>query len=576
MVSPATWLELRSGAPGLNGPFLQEDLSAFRNFDRFAESELRFLVAIGDQQKARFLEDVFYLPRPPVNSADRIRLRCLPVADPCVLADCELHRSQQLQRVKAAPQPGNFILYELRERRQRDTAELACELYHRVLSPFATAVLVFVSDLGGPSGVLRLLSCWARDSFDLRHAVVPTTVVLIEGEGAHALPTIKDLYFQLSTELLNHLRVQNPTLGITFARVDSLVRRCLDLRILAAPHVPSQLRSALVDIAHQATFMRRRLRMAFSGLHLKALLRSALAHFAEYPTGAFSIALAARENNPIPAHLRYHMADFLRCARAEGINRASSMAQLVAAALLLDAYPPGMHHFSPAYLFSEYYDSHIAFIEDAMQLLGFRDWVQRSFIYRANQSLSGPTSFAERHLDFLREASAGALKCPRTSCTAICGREADPWTFVVPHCPLCQEPNKIEFRIRPPTAGSRILTLTGQSPVDTWDFIKGMRGRIHLSSLVYRDYFDLVTADNIGIFFALTLFCGGWTLSDCRHHLPRLQPPSFAKTGEVKFAKGLQWPLRSIREANGAGYILRGKKDVMFSNLFVGRKSLDM
>ncbi|KAI3326542.1 hypothetical protein HD806DRAFT_410257 [Xylariaceae sp. AK1471] len=136
----------------------------------------------------------------------------------------------------------------------------------------------------------------------------------------------RDVYFRLSTELLNYLKALDPTEVPTISRADDIVRRCLEVHVLPR-HLPlARLRRSLWNVLQQASFNRQKRMIDFSGKHLKFLLRSALAHFAKQPTILFNIPQAVRVNNPIPANLPHHIADFLRCASLEGTAHASAMA----------------------------------------------------------------------------------------------------------------------------------------------------------------------------------------------------------------------------------------------------------
>lgn len=297
------------------------------------------IITIGHHHKSCFLEDVFHVYSH--GTLDTIQIQSLQAADGCILLDCQLHQQNAFQRVKAGPQPANLILHELKTRPE-NAEKIAYGLYSQVFSSFADLALVFVSDFGGITNVIKLLCSWAKDGSDHLSASAPSTVVLVNDEGSN-VHTVKDVYFCLATSLLQDLNALDPTRAHTISQVDARVRRYLQVHIL--PHYASstRLRRSFSDILRQASLKRKRLRLDFLAKHLKSLLRSALVHFAAHPTAPFTISLGARVNNPIPINLQNHLVDFLRCASLVGVTGAASMAQLIAAALLLDAYPPGMH-----------------------------------------------------------------------------------------------------------------------------------------------------------------------------------------------------------------------------------------
>lgn len=124
--------------------------------------------------------------------------------------------------------------------------------------------------------------------------------------------------------------------------------------------------------------------------------------------------------------------------------------------------------------------------------------------------------------------------------------------FGVSQCPLCQALNKIKFRLRPPTAVLRILSLSGINFENTWKFLKSLRKRIRLTSQVYRDYFDIVTAADGAIFFILTLFSSHWTLLDCRHHLFKLWAPRILTNGKIVPPNKRSWNIGVHRDYKSA------------------------
>lgn len=339
MALSKTWLELRSGAPGLGGPFLQEHLSALQCFDHYMHCRPSLIITIGYHQKSRFLGDILHMDSH--NMSEAIRMQPVPAADPCILLDCQLHRQTRFQRVKGGPQPANLVVHELKNQPD-DAEEIAYALYNQVFSPFAALALVFVSDVGGMANVIKLLCSRTRHRCRRPSTGAPATVVLVNDQGPNT-HTAKDVYFYLATALLHDLNALDPTQVHTISQANQVVRRHLQVQMLPYYASLDRLRRSFFDIVGQASLHSRRRRLDFSGRHLKSLLRSALVHFSLHPATPFNIPLEARVDNPIPINLQYHLVDFLQRASSVGITEASSMAELVAAALLLDAYPPGIH-----------------------------------------------------------------------------------------------------------------------------------------------------------------------------------------------------------------------------------------
>jgi hypothetical protein len=93
-------------------------------------------------------------------------------------------------------------------------------------------------------------------------------------------------------------------------------------------------------------------RLLFCATHLEAILRKAVAHVALDPHHRFDTIAAVRENNPVPRGIEYHLGNFLKLATQHGLSL-TDLTTFVASALLVDAYPPGMHSkFDPTFVHS--------------------------------------------------------------------------------------------------------------------------------------------------------------------------------------------------------------------------------
>lgn len=195
-------------------------------------------------------------------------------------------------------------------------------------------------------------------------------------------------------------------------------------------------------------------------------------------------------------------------------------------------------------------------------------------------------------LDFTKTCAFCFIEPPRYAlvcnhrlcrpCTMILGREQDPWSFRVTHCPLCLTLNSTIFIINPPTAGLRLLRLAGHDEFNTWLFLKSLQKALGINGLHLSDYFDGVVAsdsglslglyhsaqliDLAGVFLTITTFVEGWSLSDSRFHLKRIKQPKFPGQDRVTFGKGLEWDLGDDRFFRNTDIILEGKKN-HWSNL---------
>ncbi|KAF3768430.1 hypothetical protein M406DRAFT_71440 [Cryphonectria parasitica EP155] len=114
------------------------------------------------------------------------------------------------------------------------------------------------------------------------------------------------------------------------------------------------------------------------------------------------------------------------------------------------------------------------------------------------------------------------------------------------------------FLINPPTAGVRVLRLGGTSPENTLQFLSDLQHEIGLTTMPFREYFDVVVANDLDIFFILTLFLEQWSQSDCRYHLPRLRSPRYTRKRLVSFGRNLDWDLKKVKFFNGTNAVKMG------------------
>jgi hypothetical protein len=83
-------------------------------------------------------------------------------------------------------------------------------------------------------------------------------------------------------------------------------------------------------------------------------------------------------------------------------------------------------------------------------------------------------------------------------CTLAHGIAVESWKIRVSICPRCRSENIADVALIPPTAGTRILSLQGSSPHNTWQFLRDLKRCVGLTSLPVREFFDGVIAADSG------------------------------------------------------------------------------
>ncbi|KAK4119894.1 hypothetical protein N657DRAFT_580763 [Parathielavia appendiculata] len=412
MSQSCVWLDLRSGAPGLPGPYLCEFFSPYRYLDSLGNVCPTIILAVGGQNKRRYMSNHLSVSYDDVET-NTITLRNLALPH-MLLVDGELHQRNELPRIKAGPSPGLYDTHEIK-RAPKSAAEISYQIYFDVLAPFSSAVLLFVSDLNGTDVTVDVLAQWAKRMMAFPPAVLPKVLLFFDDSPA---PNSADIRQQISMKLLEYLRL-GPNSTYTFSDAKRIISNSYDIHVLT--NRPSDdLWDNLISITDNAASQRQDLRLHFSATHLRQLVQAAIVHFSGRLVGPFNIYRASRANNPVPETLRECVSNFVRFTTQKHVDSA----RVVASALVMDAYPPGMHRFYPLDLYRDLYEPILLAVQGSEALPDFSWTVKAHFVEMANQ------------------------------------RERDqPWEFQVYHCPLCHRPNQGTFKLIPQTAGVRVLKL---------------------------------------------------------------------------------------------------------------------
>lgn len=330
-LSPTIWLDLKSGAPGLPGPYLQEFNAAYRHLDALAETPPRLILAIGGRVKRERLAAISTQPYDEVQRG-KICLRSLSQSRGLVAIDAELHLKKELPRILGGPCPGNYTNHCLGSGLSTPS-RIASRLYGEILAPFCDLTVLFVADFHGIENTVSLLVSWVRSAM-LRPPNSRETrmrvFLVVDGKYHVPAPSVDGIWFQIIAMLLRQLRLDESTNLHTFIDLQKQVLDYMHLEIL-----PEMSDHDFVE----TLYSRPEPTAKFSAAHLQTLLKAAIRHFASDPPNAFNSVLASRNRISLPQDWQEHVLDFISLTKHTSIQHTS----LVASALALNAYPPGMH-----------------------------------------------------------------------------------------------------------------------------------------------------------------------------------------------------------------------------------------
>lgn len=381
----------------------------------------------------------------------------------------------------------------------------------RLVFLFTDVVCIFADDVGGFEGTRKLLTTWAAigSASSLPPAVRPRVIVVVSQS-----PSITGSVIDENDFLFELLHAGDVPYFSAFRdiQVSSLPAEELssDARYMTlCSDVSRQLRSSRVD--------RERYRSLFSAIHLSAFFELALHNFSASPFAPFDFIRSARDRNPLDGAFASHITSFLKVG-SKTRTPYNEMASHIASAILMDAYPPGMHckwpplwllvcltslDFLPSMVYRTLYHDPCYtglrkfYSTDALasvQSERVQHHLSRFFEHMASNL--GPSS--EIHKNNLRQqrkfwawakSNKTCLLCLRRypehpqacghgicdTCAEIFGEPSlhTEHEYTICQCILCGNAKGLTVRLKPPTAAPRLLSIDGG----------GLRGIIPPSNL---------------------------------------------------------------------------------------------
>ncbi|KAH7131187.1 hypothetical protein EDB81DRAFT_661041 [Dactylonectria macrodidyma] len=512
MPSTDSLLQLRSNAPGLPGPYLQENLAPYQLLDAMGKASPRSILAIGGRAKSQYLAREFSTT---IDHHETPSVALASLDHKTIWLDCELH-SHQMPRIKAKSSTAGCSRLHFLNSTAARVAKIAYPIYTDVLALFSDVILIFVPDFGGLPQVVELLSNWIKSSIE-KGPQAYSRIILLHREVV-ADTEVKSLVL---ARLASHLRASCPTEAYSSKAMMDMMNKCFRIHNLP---LQSGHRQWLLSEVAAAFHDRRRRGLHFKAHHFKWLLQAGISQYAEQPSVRFNPISSSRLQCLLPERLGDCLATFLGGVKTIG----GSEINLVASALVMDAYPPGMHcectsdlSFLPEALFERLYAGPAKECEKIIKLPGLAASIKRDFITLVGENREIGVEPVQTHLG--RVQGNPTMRCTyHESICAFCiiqipmftldcrhrlcetcilshGTSLGSWRVALTCCPVCQGPNTPTIILRPPTASKRVLNLGGGDAEKTMQFLRDLERSVGVHSIALRELFDGIIGSDIGM-----------------------------------------------------------------------------
>ena len=402
---------------------------------------------------------------------------------------------------------------------------------------FADVLCIFADDYGGLGPTASIIKNWASLASQPSSSQSKRSTILVIVSGLSECATLEAIEMQTFRDILGRQDGVHSTKNCFSIKVVKLSGQ--DVSSLARYR---RLKEIILDELDRARATRAQAGLLFSAIHLPFLYCQALQLTVRTWSEKFDVIQASRARSPVNSSLSEHLLRLMKVCSGSNVST-ELLCKFVATALLVDAFPPQMHsefdrsvshaadttEFNPSDLFDTLYDALCfsaadTFSNDTQYAVEFTTTVKAFFI-QLSKDINGDTlTSINVRRQFLRD-SFPLWRAIRTNATCLfctsqkpehslaCGHAmcdkclmnfgemvpAYDYRFSISSCLLCNRTLDLVAKIKPPTAGIRILTIDGGGicgviPLEFLQLLQRLLG----SELPLQDLFDAVFGTSSG------------------------------------------------------------------------------
>ncbi|KAL5428661.1 hypothetical protein PMIN06_012794 [Paraphaeosphaeria minitans] len=348
--------------------------------------------------------------------------------------------------------------------------------------------------------------------------------------------------------------------------------------------------------------------LSLNAVHFDRLFRHACDHFASAGEAPFDMLAASRLHRPVPRSLHTHLADLLTNVDTYE-DLTAFAAPFIPGCLALDNYAYDVPYFG----LEEVFDAHYRrFCVGAIGNKTFKcsgktnipvlmlrtravSLIEKHFLTNSRHVKLGSEGRSELLSQFrpwlcrpkthksclacMQSAPEHKFPCGHVLCEDCCkalGRhfDTDPHLYEFDYCPICELPCKVALRVRPVTAGFRVLSIDGGGirAVIPIQFLRALEQTIGLDMPV-QEHFDLSYGTSSGSMVNLALYGLGMKASEAFDLFKQLSARVFR--GRSRVGVGLAATLQALVMSYRNGRFPAGDIDGALSDIFNDATLLD-
>ncbi|KAJ5348566.1 uncharacterized protein N7506_001819 [Penicillium brevicompactum] len=463
-------------------------------------------------------------------------------------------------------------------------ARLQQEVKRELVLPWTQVLCLFLDSAADIQAARNLLQQPRRQlTIGDEGIPAPTQIVIVLTNGKHTTKAFTQEYAQLQKT------IKTGTVTI----LDLSPRSGLSDSVAFAPLESLILKQLGIVQAEQLSACRR-----FSAVHLSAFWNTHVQiHQRLLDAPPFDLLERARrgytKNDTMGDCLREvsHHRKSVSCSRED-------FDDLVATAFLMDAYPPGMHGFSPILVFAAIYEKlclstwdakfqgHIAgvsfrFVQSFGQLSSVRTSaaIRKETLHRLYRRWGGLRS-TTTCLVCLCRPPEHMLPCKHAvcdTCVVIFGTPSSlgEYHFEVAQCPICDARSNVTVRQLPPTKHPVILSLDGG----------GVRGLIQLGLLralerrigvPIASLPDLCTGTSVGALSAIDIILSQSSVTQCFNAFPGFARKIFRRTSNSPVPRCIRWLASAFNLTTDGLYDSDGLSQIFKAAVGPSRRMFDV